>query len=293
MSESGDSHPVSADSIEEWCRNRHIPPHEGRQRFMEFVILVCISRDTKLSAGLVFKGGNALRFVYQNPRSTVDLDFTVATGDIPDSADGLRGLFDTALLWAHRRFYVKAKCQRVKRNPQKSTATRPTYRVNIGYQLPSDVYFNSFEDRNVSTVVPLEISFADLVCEDQCYFPEEHSEPAVRVCTLEDIVAEKLRALLQQPIRNRYRWQDVFDIARIYREFGTTLDLGKIADFFNRKCKVRDITPRRSSFDDEIRERAEYEYEERLKQQAASHLIPFAEAWKLVNELVDLLELPT
>jgi hypothetical protein len=35
----------------------------------------------------------------------------------------------------------------------------------------------------------------------------------LRIATLEDIVGEKLRAILQQPVRNHSRAQDVFDIA--------------------------------------------------------------------------------
>ena len=77
MNEDDDALPVSPESISEWCRLRNIPIHEGRQRFMELIILACISNNRTLSSGLVFKGGNALRFVYQNPRSTIDLDFTV------------------------------------------------------------------------------------------------------------------------------------------------------------------------------------------------------------------------
>ena len=194
MSAADDALPVSVDSIPEWCRKRNIPVHEGRQRFMEFVVLVCISNNRTLSSGLVFKGGNALRFVYQNPRSTTDLDFTVAPNAIPDNADDLRQLFNQSLRWAERLYTVKAKCQSIERKPP--LGTRPTYGVKIGYQFPTDTYFASFEDRNVSTVIPLEISFFDLVCEDTRYTPEQTLDSTVRVCTLEDIVAEKLRALL-------------------------------------------------------------------------------------------------
>lgn len=290
MSEADDALPVSADTISEWCRQRNIPIHEGRQRFMEFVILVCISNNRTLSSGLVFKGGNALRFVYQNPRSTIDLDFTVTANDIPDNVDDLRQLFNQALRWAERRYNVKAKCQSIKRNPP--LGTRPTYGVRIGYQFQTDRYFSSFEDRNVSTVIPLEISFFDLVCENTLYTPERTLDSTIRVCTLEDIVAEKLRALLQQPIRNRFRWQDVYDLARIYRELQENLDFTKISEFFLKKCKIREITPMRSSFDERVREMAELDYEKRVLEQAPSDIILFDEAWVMVKNLVDQLDLP-
>lgn len=293
MSDTDDFFPSSPDSIEEWCRQKKVPIHEGHKRFVEHAILACISANKKLSSGLIFKGGNALRFAYQSPRSTVDLDFTVASNDlaIPDNRDDLRKLFNQSLRWAEQRYNIKAKCQSINRLPPAGTI--PTYRVKIGYQFQNDPYFASFETRNVSTVIPVEISFHDLVCEDTHYMPEQIPGKTIRICTLEDIVAEKLRALLQQPIRNRYRWQDVYDLARVCREFQGNIDFEKISTFFYEKCKIRDIIPRQSSFDEKVREMAAFDYEKRLKEQAKEKYIPFDEAWMLVETIIDKLDLPT
>lgn len=51
----------------------------------------------------------------------------------------------------------------------------------------------------------------------------------LRVSTAEDIVAEKLRALLQQALRNRTRRQDLLDIAALLRA-GVPLDPARVAD---------------------------------------------------------------
>jgi len=118
---------------------------------------------------MVLKGGNALRFAYQSPRSTKDLDFTADNAEIPDEADKIRQLLDEALKFAQRRFNVKAKCQRVRRKPKSTAATRPTYDVAVGYQLPDDFYFNNFEERTFSTVIPVEITLNDLVCDTHAW----------------------------------------------------------------------------------------------------------------------------
>ena len=99
---------------------------------MEFVILNSIASSSATENGMVLKGGNALRFAYQSPRSTKDLDFSVAAADIPDNADRIRSLLNDALRFAERRFNVKAKCQRVKRNPSSPQATLPTYDISVG-----------------------------------------------------------------------------------------------------------------------------------------------------------------
>ena len=253
---------------------------------MNFVILNCVASHAITRQGMVLKGGNALRFAYQSPRSTKDLDFTADTVAIPDDADQLRVLLDKALAFAERRFNVKAKCQRVKRNPKRPDATRPTYDIAVGYVLPSDRYFHNFENRDVSTVIPLEVTINDLVCDTA----EWEDIKGLRVCSLEDIMAEKLRSLLQQKTRNRNRWQDVYDICTFARR--AAFDRTKIADFLQRKSSIREIEVRKSNFDDEIRDRAAFDYDAHVATQAPRDIISFNDAWRAVKSLVESLDIP-
>ncbi len=282
----GDLYPSSLADIPQWSRVNKTTTLEANIRFMEFVILNCIASDPTTGHGMVLKGGNALRFAYQSPRSTKDLDFSVTAGEIPDNTDRIRGLLDIALRYAERRFYVKAKCQRAKRNPMSPKATRPTYDISVGYQFPSDTYFHSFENRNVPTVIPLEVSLNDLVCETCPWTGVE----SLRVCSLEDILAEKLRSLLQQKARNRNRHQDVYDIARNVRR--SVVDRRKIGSYLEQKSRLRDIEARKSSFDNVIRDKAGEEYEQRIREQAPRDFIPFEEAWQEVLSLVQSLDIP-
>jgi predicted nucleotidyltransferase component of viral defense system len=128
----GHSYPASLADIPQWVRENRTTTLEGNIRFMEFVILNSIASSSATENGMVLKGGNALRFAYQSPRSTKDLDFSVAAADIPDNADRIRSLLNDALRFAERRFNVKAKCQRVKRNPSSPQATLPTYDISVG-----------------------------------------------------------------------------------------------------------------------------------------------------------------
>lgn len=50
--------------------------NEGRVRFAQYAILRAIAYSDRLSRILVFKGGNALDFVWHPNRSTQDLDFS-------------------------------------------------------------------------------------------------------------------------------------------------------------------------------------------------------------------------
>ena len=188
---------------------------------------------------------------------------------------------------------MRARCQRVRRNPSRPDATRPTYDVRIGYQFPSDRYYHNLDERDVSTVIRMGISFGDVVCEHETRTLAANMKKGVRVCSLEDIVAEKLRALLQQPIRNRNRRQDAYDLAFVVTRAGEKLNRAKVSRFLKVKCTARQIEPRKSAFNDDIRERAEFEYDKYISERTGAEFIPFETAWNHVLELVASLDLPT
>lgn len=131
-----------------------------------------------------------------------------------------------------------------------------------------------------------------MVCETQAFRPDPGLPAAIKVCVLEDIVAEKPRALSQQKKRNRQRHQDVFDIARILRLHGASLDRRKVTDYLLRKAANRDIVPTVAAFvDPEIKSRAVYGYET-LFSKSEPDFVPFEEAWLSLLGLVAELGLP-
>lgn len=249
-----------------------------------------MASSTALVSRVAFKGGNALRFVHGNLRSTLDLDFS-AEGDFPDNSEDIKRLMDTALQTAKQRYQVKARCQSCHRMPPGLDKTRPTYRLKVCYQFPGDKYYQNFEERSgFPEVVEIEISLNDILCEtdEQQLSPE--AKP-LRVCTLDDIIAEKLRALLQQIPRKRSRPQDVFDIASMFRRHGGTMDLGKVSAFLVRKSEAREIVATKSSFDKSVREKAVVNYEQEIRPFTTA-FIPFDEAWDDVLRLVSRLSIP-
>lgn len=289
----GELPPTSPAGLREWAKRNGIPLAQAKERAVASVVLRCIAADAVLSGSLVFKGGNALRFVFGNPRSTLDLDFTVAADTLRDDETMLSAAITRAVAAAERKTGVKVRLQGIERRPKAATATMPTYALRLAYQFPGDARYLNFDQRQViPTITWLEISFADLVCETISVGFGGTDEETLRVCSLDDIIAEKLRSLLQQPIRNRFRHQDVFDVARLAGRPPTGVDAAKIRDFFIRKCAARGIDPRRSSFNDEVRDRARRNYDTKIKEQAGDAFIPFDEAWPAVMELVGRLDLP-
>jgi predicted nucleotidyltransferase component of viral defense system len=222
-------YPSSFADLERWAAQHRTTMEEARRRFVQFVVLDALA-DGAVARLFAFKGGNALRFGYGSPRSTLDLDFT-GDGSLDDVAV-LRPTVDAAVRSAASRFEARCKVTHAKRNPPRGD--RPTYSVHVGFQLPGDRRYADFllTDATSSQVVYVEISMNDAVCEVIAAEVGPGTGRRLRLCSLEDIIAEKLRAILQQVVRNRSRPQDVYDIARAYRIYGPDIDFAKVLTFF-------------------------------------------------------------
>lgn len=288
------SYPTSIAELPAWRKQNGTTTEEARRRLVQFVILASISSSTALVSCVAFKGGNALRFVYGNKRSTLDLDFS-ADGDFPDSPADIKVLMNAALMTGERQYQVKARCQSIHRLPPGVDKTMPTYRIKVCFQLPGDRHFQNIDERlaagkHLSDVVEVEISLNDVLCEtgDEQLSPE--AKP-LRVCTLDDILSEKLRALLQQVPRNRSRPQDVFDIASMLRKHPELIDPGKVSSFLLRKSEAREIVATKGAFNDDVRGRASLSYDAEVRE-FTTEFIPFDDAWAEVLALVSRLTIP-
>jgi hypothetical protein len=86
------SYPTSRNELAAWARRNKTTVDEARRRFVQFVVLVSMSSSSAFVSRVAFKGGNALRFIHGNLRSTLDLDLS-AEGDFPDNPDTSKDLW--------------------------------------------------------------------------------------------------------------------------------------------------------------------------------------------------------
>ncbi len=162
--------------------------------------------------------------------------------------------------------------------------------MKIGYVLTDEVRLRTRVQKGEKSthVIKLDISLNEPICASTTVSIDGTHD--LRVSTLEDIVAEKLRALLQQSIRNRGRRQDVLDIAVIVRS--RTIDHDAIAEYLLRKAAARNVPVSRAAFHaDDLAARASVGYAE-LEQTTRVSFIPFADALRELYALVDRLPIP-
>jgi hypothetical protein len=180
---------------------------------------------------------------------------------------------------------------RVQQNPRGTDKHFITFEARIGYALPDEVRLRQRIEQGETSprVIKLDISLNEPI--GAAALITMGPELQLRVATIEDIVAEKLRALLQQPIRNRQRRQDLLDIAVIVRE-NIAFDRRLVAEFLLVKAAARNVPVTRAAFHSpNVVERASEGYAE-LEGTTRVLFVPLDEALVLLNTLLDDLDIP-
>ena len=260
-----------------------------RDRQVTEIVLAAIGVAPNLKKTLVLKGGAVMALAFKSERVTGDVDFS-ADAD-PETFAELVVEELNALLpkTAITLGYIDLLCrvQSVKKMPKAKNFEEhdfPALLVRIGSAVRGTGEEKWLDIGQASRVLDMEISFRD-----QVYAFQEltltDAGVAVRAFTLHELIAEKFRALLQQPIRNRYRRQDVYDIAFLVEtnQLGDE-DRTQILTTLIKKCRTRSIEPDITSIDDpEIVKRAQADWDT-LKLEL-SHLPSFQERFAIVREL--------
>src|SRR6478752_6519343 len=162
------SYPRRFSGIQDWASMNQATIPDARRRFAQFAVLSSIAGNPDLARSLIFKGGNALDFIWQSNRSTIDLDFT-ADPDTPVEniePNMLYARLTRALSPVSARHGMLLAVNEIVQNPRGTGRTFITYRTTIGYALPDQEPLRNRMERGIpsSQVVPLDISINEIVC---------------------------------------------------------------------------------------------------------------------------------
>ena len=287
------SYPSRFGTIQEWCLANGIGVQEGRRRFAQYAVLSAVADVAALRRDLVLKGGNALDFKWQPNRSTLDLDFSVdmAVSTVVFDEHHVRTQFESGLRSVSGSLGVTLAVHRVRQNPPGELRRFATFQITIGYALADETSLRGRMATGLpsSHTVAVEISLNEPQCATTTFALDDTR--TLRIGTLEDIIAEKLRALLQQPIRRRDRRQDLLDIA-VVLVAGHELDRGRVATFLLEKAAARSVPVSRMAFrDPEVTRRAAVDYAA-LSATTRTRFVPYDEALATVLAFVDELPIP-
>lgn len=275
--------------VRAWVEASRADPTRYRDRQVTEIVLTAIGLAPSLQTNLVLKGGAAMALAFKSTRVTGDVDFTSMV-EPAELAEKLTPELNELLpMTAIKLGYLDLLCQvqSVKKMPRAENFEDhdfPALRVRIGSAKRGTAEAARLAEGKASRVLDVEISFRDHVYT----FQELNlmgAGVAVRAFTIHELVAEKFRALLQQPVRKRNRRQDVYDIAFLIDDHDfSDDDKATILATLIEKCRSRGIDAKQDSMDNpEIKQRAQAEWDTLALE--IGDLPPFDERFALMRNL--------
>lgn len=205
-------------------------------------ILWGLSQHPELKSSLIFKGGTALKKCYFGDyRFSEDLDFS-ATNDLAQG-EQLFTVLREAILKTESKIREYADLQLfINRYEEKEAHPHGQVAFQVRAQFPWQ--------REPLTAIMLEISREELVLlpPNSCPLIHEYGEPLgsnIVVYSLEEVVLEKLRAILQHTKKSherqwtRSRARDYYDLWCIFNKF--EIDTSNFTSLLERKCSHRGV----------------------------------------------------
>lgn len=280
---------VSID-VRAWVEAARDNPDRYRDRQVTEIVLAAIGLSPSLKENLVLKGGAVMALAFKSNRVTGDVDFTAIAEPAGFSDTIAEELNERLPRTAIRIGYPQLLCrvQSVRKMPRPVNFEEydfPALRLRIASAARGTNEERRLQQGKATRVVDMEVSFRDQVYAFQELLLDGPGI-AVRAFSLHELIAEKLRALLQQPHRNRNRRQDVYDIAFLIEANDIDAsDKALIYETLLKKCKSHGIDPKADSMDDpEVRQRAQKEWHT-LGLELGDDLPDFDERFELMQSL--------
>ena len=231
--------------LQEARRRLGIPWEVLERDYLLSWVLAGISQVPVLQDTLVFKGGTALRKCYFGDyRFSEDLDFSGLEG-VPTDGEMQRSVMEAceiAVRLLDEYAPVEITCERyTEREPHPTGQEAFTVRARFPWQ------------GRLQTRITIEVTVDEAVLRPPVKrrIMHEYGETLgaeLQVYSLEEIVAEKLRALLQQAEMferrgwSRSRARDYYDLWRVLGEYGERMNLEGFDSLLREKCSVRAVS---------------------------------------------------
>jgi predicted nucleotidyltransferase component of viral defense system len=235
-----------------WVEKAKQNPSLYLERQATEIVLASIGRNSTFGGKMFLKGGTLMGVVYQSPRQTADIDFT-AEFDPSDSLleelnnDLNEEMKRTAANLGYPDLVCKVQSLKKKPRPQGFAELQfPAIEMKIAYAKRDSRQYERLERGDCPTTLKIEVSFKEPVEALELIQLGENS--SIHAYQFPELVAEKMRALLQQVKRDRSRCQDVYDIAFLVRDADLNEEEKQyILERLIQKSHARDIEPDRDT----------------------------------------------
>ncbi len=230
--------------LQEEANLKKVPIHVIEKDYALSYVLAGMAKQPELAHSLIFKGGTALKKIFFGDyRFSEDLDFSVINAPKDKQLENtlLNAInLSKELLNDYGAFDIQ-----LKRNPERAPHPKGQDAFNVFVKFP-------WQPTPLCRI-KVEITHDEPVILPPVYKPilhgyEEPIDCAVACYNIEEIVAEKLRALLQTHKKliargwNRPRARDYYDLWCILKNYSSSVDHGRLTEMLDKKCKHREVS---------------------------------------------------
>ncbi len=277
---------IENNSIAQWVKEGR-DDNEQEFRVAVHTILAAIANDPVLRADMVIKGGILLAVRYKSHRYTKDIDFsTYKKQDEIDPGQLAEKLNEDFIQTAVNLDYdLDCRVQSCKIQPaNKPDASFPSVKIKVGYAYKGTDKHKRLQANQSPTTISIDYSLNELMPNIESI--DIGDDEILNAYMLTDLIAEKLRSMLQQKVRDRTRRQDIFDLLLLIEKYPDldATEKEKILNSLVEKSESRGVTPNKESLDDlEIRKRSEADYPT-LADEIEGELPDFDKTYDTVND---------
>ncbi len=232
--------------LEEERKKLNVSWNALEQDYVLSWVLMGISSIPELNQNLAFKGGTALKkYYFGEYRFSEDLDFSYIGQETNNALleEYLQQACNVAI--EHMAEYMPAPKLTIEKYTEKQPHPEGQLAFVIRAQLPWH--------REPSVKVMVEITMKEdvklpLLTKQLIHNYGENIIAAINVYSLEEIVVEKLRAILQYTKKlhdqgwARSRVRDYYDLWHIFKNFGSEIDYQVIARILESKCRNKGVS---------------------------------------------------
>jgi len=235
--------------LQEARKNLGVPWEVVERDYLLSWVLAGISRVEPLRDSLIFKGGTAIKKCwFGDYRFSEDLDFSGVCGAPTGQAleDAVKESCRIASQLLDEYAAIEITCARyIEKAPH--PGGQEAFTIHAKFPWHKDMH----------TRVLVEVSMDENVLRTTPWRTVIHGygdslDAKVRTYSLEEIVAEKLRAILQHIEKleergwSRSRARDYYDLWRIFKAYGARMTLTGFSQFLREKCAVRHVSFQRA-----------------------------------------------